>query len=250
MSKYQAIVFDLDGTAIPNKPDAVPSPKMIATVNKYRDKIHLVAATGRPVRIALPIIEALGLTNPCIVSGGAVIIDPTTEEVLKLTTVPAAAVHAIFDVVQGHDYEVLTREERLDLKTSKLHPTLAENVEIIHIGRIPEADLPGLKKILLSIPQISVSLVPGWNDDNYVLNITHIDSTKEHAVADVLSRIGVPREAAIGVGDGGNDVHLFRSVGFKVAMGNAAPELKAIADTIAPSVEDDGLAEIIERYAG
>jgi hydroxymethylpyrimidine pyrophosphatase-like HAD family hydrolase len=36
--------------------------------------------------------------------------------------------------------------------------------------------------------------------------------------------------------------------GFKVAMGNAVPELKAIADYIAPSVEEDGLAHVLEKY--
>jgi hypothetical protein len=36
--------------------------------------------------------------------------------------------------------------------------------------------------------------------------------------------------------------------GLKVAMGNAVPELKAIADYIAPSVTDDGMATVIEKF--
>lgn len=45
-----------------------------------------------------------------------------------------------------------------------------------------------------------------------------------------------------------NDLPLFEASGFKVAMGNACPELKAVADYIAPSVTEDGLAHVVDRY--
>jgi hydroxymethylpyrimidine pyrophosphatase-like HAD family hydrolase len=38
------------------------------------------------------------------------------------------------------------------------------------------------------------------------------------------------------------------SSGVKVAMGNAVDDLKAIADYIAPSVHEDGVADVIKRY--
>lgn len=41
---------------------------------------------------------------------------------------------------------------------------------------------------------------------------------------------------------------LFESVGFKVAMGNAPKELKEIADYVAPTVQEDGVADVIERF--
>jgi hydroxymethylpyrimidine pyrophosphatase-like HAD family hydrolase len=36
--------------------------------------------------------------------------------------------------------------------------------------------------------------------------------------------------------------------GLKIAMSNAVPELKVIADYIAPSIDDDGVADIIEKF--
>lgn len=50
------------------------------------------------------------------------------------------------------------------------------------------------------------------------------------------------------VGDGYNDYPLLMAAGFKVAMGNAVPEVKAIADYIAPSVDEDGAADVIEKF--
>lgn len=52
----------------------------------------------------------------------------------------------------------------------------------------------------------------------------------------------------IGVGDGYNDFPLLMSCGLKIAMGNAIEELKDIADYIAPSVDEDGLAKVIDKY--
>jgi hydroxymethylpyrimidine pyrophosphatase-like HAD family hydrolase len=61
----------------------------------------------------------------------------------------------------------------------------------------------------------------------------------------LLEIMGVPKDKAIGVGDANNDVHLFKAVGLKVAMGNATDELKSQADIIVDSVENDGLAKFI-----
>jgi hydroxymethylpyrimidine pyrophosphatase-like HAD family hydrolase len=50
------------------------------------------------------------------------------------------------------------------------------------------------------------------------------------------------------VGDQDNDVSMIAWAGLGVAMGNASPEAKAVADVIAPSLEADGAAWAIERY--
>ena len=51
-----------------------------------------------------------------------------------------------------------------------------------------------------------------------------------------------------GVGDSNNDFPLLLACGLKVAMGNANSDLKQIADFVAPSVEEDGVATVIERF--
>jgi hypothetical protein len=50
------------------------------------------------------------------------------------------------------------------------------------------------------------------------------------------------------IGDSGNDVGMIAWAGLGVAMGNASAEAKSVADYVAPSVDDDGLAEAIERF--
>lgn len=250
MSKYQAIVFDLDGTAISNFQASMPSQRLIETVNKYRDKIHLIAATGRTIPDALPVIRALGLTNPCIVAGGTIIIDPATIEILERTTLPPESVQAIIQLLDGYPhFPTYIQEERLGIGPKAAHGRIYDDADIIFITDVGLEYVEPMARQLNDIPFITTSSVDSWSGIGQALCITHVNATKEHAVATVLKGLDVSREASIGIGDGNNDLHLFRSVGLKIAMGNATAQLKAAADLIAPSVDDDGLAEIIERYA-
>jgi hydroxymethylpyrimidine pyrophosphatase-like HAD family hydrolase len=47
--EIKAIIFDLDGTAIPNKKDGMPSKRLIETVAKAQKKVRVSVATGRPL---------------------------------------------------------------------------------------------------------------------------------------------------------------------------------------------------------
>ena len=47
------------------------------------------------------------------------------------------------------------------------------------------------------------------------------------------------------MGDDVNDIPMIRSAGLGVAMGNAIPEVKAAADRIAPTHDNDGLVEVV-----
>lgn len=78
------------------------------------------------------------------------------------------------------------------------------------------------------------------------LHVTHHKATKEHAVEELLKRLKINKRDTIGIGDSNNDMPLFASVGYKVAMGNAVTELKESADKVIDSVKKDGLADYLE----
>ena len=77
---------------------------------------------------------------------------------------------------------------------------------------------------------------------------SHSNATKQHAVFELANILGISNDEIIGIGDGYNDFPLLMGSGLKVAMGNAVSELKEIADYIAPTVDDDGLADVISKY--
>ena len=64
----------------------------------------------------------------------------------------------------------------------------------------------------------------------------------------VLRRTGTPIEQVIAMGDSDNDVSMIQRAGLGVAMGNAREKAKLAADVVTASNEEDGVADIIEKY--
>lgn len=78
--------------------------------------------------------------------------------------------------------------------------------------------------------------------------ITHLEATKERALARLCADFAIPREAVLAVGDSRNDVPMLRWAGVGVAMGNAAAEVRARVGRVTRTCDDDGVARAIERY--
>ncbi|MEK3877648.1 HAD family hydrolase [Paenibacillus sp. FSL M7-0420] len=71
---------------------------------------------------------------------------------------------------------------------------------------------------------------------------------KASAIADVLHHLNIPLENSMAIGDGLNDMEMLEYVQVGVAMGNAREPLKAIADDITDSIENDGLYNCFLKY--
>ncbi len=72
--------------------------------------------------------------------------------------------------------------------------------------------------------------------------------SKATAVAFLAARYRVRRDEVIAVGDSGNDVSMVQWAGLGIAMANATPDVLAVADWVAPSVQEDGVATVIEKF--
>ncbi|WP_274570891.1 Cof-type HAD-IIB family hydrolase [Neisseria leonii] len=77
------------------------------------------------------------------------------------------------------------------------------------------------------------------------VDLLDADGSKARGIAAVLAHLGWQAADAAAFGDGLNDLEMMAAVGFGVAVGNAVPELKAVADYIAPPVDSDGLARAL-----
>ena len=105
-------------------------------------------------------------------------------------------------------------------------------------------NIMAIRPTIFTIPKAIAS-----KDKNLVdCYFSHAEATKQHAVLKYAELMGIKTEEIIGIGDGYNDFALLMACGLKVAMGNAVADVKAIADYIAPSVDDDGIADIIEKF--
>ena len=74
---------------------------------------------------------------------------------------------------------------------------------------------------------------------NIEINDAH--ANKGEAIASLAAYLGLPMAATMAIGDGLNDTSMIKMAGRGVAMANASPELKALADAVCPSVAEDGI---------
>ena len=86
----------------------------------------------------------------------------------------------------------------------------------------------------------------GWAID---LEVMSRDTDKGVALKALASRLGIPREQVLAMGDSGNDCAMLRYAGIGAAMGNASELAKKAADVIAPSNREDGVAWMLRRAA-
>jgi Cof subfamily protein (haloacid dehalogenase superfamily) len=82
------------------------------------------------------------------------------------------------------------------------------------------------------------------------LEVLNKDTSKWNALLHVAEGWGIRPEEIVAVGDQLNDLDMVRYAGLGVAMGNAVPELKAEADVVTSTCDEDGVGVLLERLLG
>jgi hypothetical protein len=77
--------------------------------------------------------------------------------------------------------------------------------------------------------------------------ILHPEASKGAALRRLCRRLGIHRNEVAAIGDDVGDVELFQAARWGVAMGNAADEVKAAADVVAPSNDEGGVGWAVRR---
>lgn len=83
--------------------------------------------------------------------------------------------------------------------------------------------------------------------DYQTIEVTKAGVTKASGLKRVCDHYGLKTENVIVFGDSGNDIPAMRIAGYAVAMGDAAPDVKAAADEVTASIHDDGVVLAINR---
>jgi Cof subfamily protein (haloacid dehalogenase superfamily) len=246
---------DVDGTLVPYDYQALPSDRVAAAVKKAQEKIVVCLVSGRGYGSLIPVMEKLSLTTGYgVFNNGALVVDLSSKELIydkPLNFEDATEIISLFHREQIPFYlkqEVL-EPISLELRSHHSNKTAVSKPYMLFTEEIFSLDeVESIAKKLSHMTNITFHKGHHKTPNKYSLNISHGTATKLHGIGVIQKKLHLKTEEIIGIGDSYNDFPLLMACGLKIAMGNAVPDLKAIADFIAPSVTDDGVATVIEKY--
>ena len=267
--RRRLLAMDLDGTLV--GPDLIVSPRNRAALNAAREKgVFVTLATGRMLRSTLPFARALSLTTPIICYQGAMVADPVTGEVLLHRTVPLVLAREVLALAEARGWHIhfyVDDVMYVDEMTSQVTvytsivtdamPRAVGNLRAF-LDRLPDGSEPTKLLIIGDEAATTATLVELRERFSARLYITRSmptfaevanrECSKGAALSWLAGRLGVAQADTVAIGDALNDLEMVRWAGTGVAVGNAVPELAAVAGYRTSAVDRDGVAEAIERY--
>ncbi len=257
------VALDVDGTLITYRDfHAPPSRAVLDAVARAREAgLHAVVATGRSLHSTYPIFDALGLHDGfAVCSNGAVVVDVASREPIDVVTFDALepvryfaeqipdAVLAVEELGVGFRISGENVDFEFDGEVQVVpHDELVQGPVTRLVVRWHEGDRGRLKAIAAEMGLPAVDYAIGYTA---WLDIMPAGVTKAEGLDKVCFRLGVARDQVLAFGDGHNDMAMLAWAGRGVAMGNAPDDVKAIADEVAPHVDDDGVAVVLQQYLG
>lgn len=239
-------MLDLDDTTVVHGKASLPSPAVVNAITRAKEKIHVCVATARTIHDAIPVLSHLSLSGPCVVTNGTQIYDPVKKSILHEVKLPSDIPEKIYRICHTHNLRAYFHNGIIDFEY-----TGTEEYDKVLSVYIPEVDAKKIDYFVKEFsidPRIHVQKLNAWDKKYMSIDVTSNEASKLHGIVEVAKILKISTDQIIGVGDGYNDFPLLMACGLKIAMGNAVPELKAIADFIAPSVYDDGVATVIEKF--
>ena len=80
------------------------------------------------------------------------------------------------------------------------------------------------------------------------IEVSHGDVCKRNAIWWLAKQLNISKEEIAAFGDGENDLEMITCAGYGIAMANGADSIKAVADCVAPSADEDGVAYILKDF--
>jgi len=260
MSRIRLVALDVDGTLL-DYDGVVSVPARDAVAALVAAGIHVVLATGRSLPAAVEAADLIGLTDAWMVcSNGAVVarLDPDLDggyELVSVTTFdPAPAVraialempHALFAVEKlGVGFLVSgdfpAGELAGEVEVVPFDDLLASPVTRVVI-RSPKSTPEEFDELVERVGLHEVNYSVGWSA---WLDLTPGGVSKASALEEVRRRLVVEPFETLAVGDGGNDAEMLAWAARGVAMGHAPAALRAVADEVTGTIDDDGVVAVL-----
>lgn len=251
----KAAFFDVDGTVYSHESKCVPESTIEALKALRKKGIKTFLATGRhfseidefPVG-KIPFDGYVMLTGQLCTDGKR---------------------NVIFgNAIDGSDAECLLNEFK-----KKEMPVMLVEKDKLYINLVNEIVINGQAEISSPIPEVmeykgdpvyqiicyggkelEMELIPKLPNCKitrwcpFGIDVISKTGGKVTGIKKMLEVHGIGQEEVIAFGDGENDIEMLQFAGIGVAMGNAEPEVKAVADYVTTDIDDDGILNALKHF--
>ncbi len=263
------VALDIDGTLLKWVAGGGATREEIAgpVRDAVRDALdlgtHVVLASGRAPHSMTGIADALDLRGHgdrlwIVASNGSVLVRYPPLEIVHEETFDAAP--AVRAVLKQHPEALVAIEERgVGYRVSGPFPEGELWGEQI-VSQLDEMVSMPVSRVIIRDPKataddfVTMAAKLGLHGTDYVvgwtawMDLSPVGVSKASGLQHVADTLGVAREDVLAIGDGRNDIEMLSWAGRGVAMGQAVEEVRAAADDVTGTVDEDGAAIELRRW--
>lgn len=253
----KALFFDIDGTLVSFKTHKIPQSTADVINEAKRKGIKVFISTGRPKVI----INNLGTLefDGFITMNGAYCYIGKEEKLIHKNAISKEDVNAAADMVHRQNLTsvFVTQDNMYVINPSRVSDEFSKELAVqeLPVGKLEDVLQQEIFQISPFITEEQEAAFmqrmadsqsgrwhPGFTD------IVARGNGKQRGIDEVIKHTGIRLDETMAFGDGGNDISMLRHAGIGVAMGNAKEHVKAVADYVTDTVDNDGILKALKHF--
>jgi len=264
----ELIAIDMDGTLLNPQHEVTPAVKQALAAAREKG-VQIVLATGRPFVGVQRYLKELALQEDgcyCITNNGALVHDAQDGSVIAEVALKIEDYRYLEELSRqlGVHFHALTKTDlytaNRDISEYSVHESFTTGIPL-QFCPAEEMD-PALtfpKVMMIDRPELldqAISQLPAdarerytiMKSSPYFLEILDKRVNKGEGVKVLATKLGIPRENIMTLGDQENDIAMLEYAGLGVAMGNALDSVKAVSQFVTKTNLEDGVAYAVNKF--
>ncbi|MFN8416422.1 MAG: Cof-type HAD-IIB family hydrolase [Cytophagaceae bacterium] len=265
MSTYKMIVLDMDDTLLTDH-HTISDRNKQALLAAQEKGIYVVLASGRPTPAMTTYAKDLQLDeykSHIISFNGAVITDMHSGEDWFTQSLSVEDIHQLYDYSKEFKVDIITYlDGQIISERDSNYIGVEKKITGMPLKKVSNfktaVDRSAIKCILLEEPNYLKEveaelkkLLPHKSiatSKPFFLEVTQHGIDKAASLDKLAKSLHISPSEIIAVGNAGNDLSMVQYAGMGVWVDNVTPELRHLADLIVASNNDDGVAEVVEKF--